>query len=127
LLGKTPLSVRTWADNLISAGLEDPGFIGLTSAATATGSDLAERKTAILIGNFEMAVYSIVRKHFKLRAKTVVGRRQVFVNCHILVFTLSFRHAFSRNPVNSTRSGCPRIVVRGRLITSGTTLLFRDD
>jgi hypothetical protein len=30
---------------------------------------------------------------------------------------------YSRNPVNSTTSGCPRIAVRGRLLKSGMTVL----
>jgi hypothetical protein len=40
------------------------------------------------------------------------------INGLIAVFTLPFRHAFSRNPVNSTRSGCR--------INSGMTVLFQD-
>jgi hypothetical protein len=32
-----------------------------------------------------------------------------------------------RNPLKSISSGCPRIVVRGRLLKSGMTILFRGD
>ena len=43
---------------------------------------------------------------------------KALINRLIILFALSFRHAFRRNPVNSNSSGCR--------ITSGMTVLFCD-
>jgi hypothetical protein len=58
----------------------------------------------------------------KMSGEAVFGVRSApaeHVNGVIIVSTLSFRHAVSRNPLNSNGSGCR--------ITSGMTVFFRDD